>query len=135
FTQASYQSGTIYEWNIDGMNEYHIINKLQEMPMVSNAYKIKNTYDKIVANLLIAGFTGQLKGWWDNIHIIQQQTKILESVQINKIEESIINSDNETIGNAVATLIYNITKYFIGDPIYLKDRTVDQLSNLRFRKL
>ncbi|GAV66880.1 LOW QUALITY PROTEIN: hypothetical protein CFOL_v3_10390, partial [Cephalotus follicularis] len=66
FTQASYQSGTIYELNIDGMNEYHIINKLQKMTMVSNAYKIKNASDKVVANL-IAGFTGQLKGWWDNV--------------------------------------------------------------------
>ncbi|GAV73627.1 hypothetical protein CFOL_v3_17110 [Cephalotus follicularis] len=28
-TQASYKSETIYEWNIDGMNEYHIVNKLQ----------------------------------------------------------------------------------------------------------
>ncbi|GAV82437.1 hypothetical protein CFOL_v3_25889, partial [Cephalotus follicularis] len=67
FTQASYQSGTIYEWNIDGMNEYHIINKLQEMTMVSNAHKIRNNSDKAVANILIAGFTGQIKGWWDNV--------------------------------------------------------------------
>ncbi|GAV81253.1 LOW QUALITY PROTEIN: MP domain-containing protein, partial [Cephalotus follicularis] len=65
FTQASYQSGTIYEWNIDGMNEYHIINKLQEMTMVSNAHKIRNNSDKAVANILIAGFTGQIKGWWE----------------------------------------------------------------------
>ncbi|GAV77044.1 zf-CCHC domain-containing protein, partial [Cephalotus follicularis] len=35
--------------NIDGMNEYHIINKLQEITMVSNAHKIKNNSDKIVA--------------------------------------------------------------------------------------
>ncbi|GAV80053.1 hypothetical protein CFOL_v3_23515, partial [Cephalotus follicularis] len=32
-------------------------------------------------------------------------------------------------------LIYNIVKYFVGDPTYLKDRTIDQLSNLRCRKL
>ncbi|GAV72431.1 hypothetical protein CFOL_v3_15919, partial [Cephalotus follicularis] len=31
--------------------------------------------------------------------------------------------------------IYNITKYFVGNPTYLKDRTSDQLSNLRYRKL
>ncbi|GAV78190.1 LOW QUALITY PROTEIN: hypothetical protein CFOL_v3_21658, partial [Cephalotus follicularis] len=66
FTQSSYQSGTIYEWNIDGMN-YHLINKLQEMTMVSNIHKIKNNSDKAVANLLTVGFTGQLKGWWDNV--------------------------------------------------------------------
>ena len=28
YTQASYTSGTIYEWNIDGMTEYNILTKL-----------------------------------------------------------------------------------------------------------
>ncbi|GAV58054.1 LOW QUALITY PROTEIN: MP domain-containing protein, partial [Cephalotus follicularis] len=136
FVQASYQSGTTYG-NIDGMNEYHIINKLQEMTMVSNAYKTGNASDKVVDNMLIAGFTGQLKGWWDNVLTVQQQTDILESIQINEIGESmkpILNLDNEPIEDAAAILIYNITKYFIGDHTYLKDRTTDQL-NFRCRKL
>ncbi|GAV92377.1 hypothetical protein CFOL_v3_35756, partial [Cephalotus follicularis] len=132
FTQASYQSGTIYEWKIDGMNEYHIINKLQEMTMVSNAHKIRNNSDKAVANILIAGFTGQIKGWWDNVLTTQQQNKILESVQVNESKEPILDTNNETIEDAVSTLIYNIANYFVGDPTYLKDRTADQLSNLRF---
>ena len=42
YTQASYTSGTIYEWNIDGMTEYNILTKLQEMTMVSTAYKLNN---------------------------------------------------------------------------------------------
>ncbi|GAV88189.1 hypothetical protein CFOL_v3_31612, partial [Cephalotus follicularis] len=135
FTQASYQSGTIYEWNIDGMNEYHIINKLQEMTMVSNAHKIRNNSDKAVANILITGINGQIKGWWDNVLTTQQQTEILEAIQVNELKEPILNNDNETIEDVVSTLIYNIVNYFVGDPTYLKDRTADQLSNLRCRKL
>ncbi|GAV58405.1 LOW QUALITY PROTEIN: zf-CCHC domain-containing protein, partial [Cephalotus follicularis] len=134
-TQTSYQSGTIYEWNIDSMNEYHIINKLQEMTMVSNAHKIKNNSDKTVANILIAGFTGQIKGWWDDVLTTQRQTEILEAIQVNELKEPILDNNNETIEDAVSTLIYNITQYFLGDPTYLKDRTTDQLSNLRCRKL
>ncbi|GAV88236.1 LOW QUALITY PROTEIN: hypothetical protein CFOL_v3_31659, partial [Cephalotus follicularis] len=114
FAQASYQSGTIYEWNIDGMNEYHIINKLQEITMVSNANKIRNDSDKAVANILIVGFTGQIKGW-DNVLTTQQQTEILEAIQVNELKEPILNSNNETIEDVVSTLIYNITNYFIGD--------------------
>ncbi|GAV92933.1 hypothetical protein CFOL_v3_36311, partial [Cephalotus follicularis] len=122
--------------NIDGMNEYHIVNKLQEMIMISNAHKIRNNSDKTVANLLLAGFTGQLKCWWDNVLTTQQQTKILEAIQVNELKEPILdNNNNETIEDTVLTLIYNITQYFIGDPTYLKDRTTDQLSNLRCRKL
>ncbi|GAV61981.1 LOW QUALITY PROTEIN: MP domain-containing protein, partial [Cephalotus follicularis] len=135
FTQAAHQSGTIYEWNIDGMNEYHIINKLQEMTMVSNAHKIRNNSDKVVANILIAGFTGQIKGWWDNVLTTQQQTEILDAIQVNELKEPILDNNNETIEDAVSTLIYNIANYFVGDPTYLKDRTADQLSNLRCRKL
>ncbi|MFQ6626078.1 hypothetical protein Gotur_004911 [Gossypium turneri] len=41
--QNKYNANTIYEWNIDGMSEYNIL-----------------------TNLLVAGFTGQLKGWWDH---------------------------------------------------------------------
>ncbi|GAV64385.1 LOW QUALITY PROTEIN: hypothetical protein CFOL_v3_07903, partial [Cephalotus follicularis] len=133
-TQASYQGGTIHEWNIDGMNEYHIINKL-EMTMVSNAHKLKNNSDKTVANLLIAGFTGQIKSWWDNVLTTQQQTEILETIQVNELKEPILDSNNEMIEDAVSKLIYNITKYCAGDPTFLKDRIIDQLSNLRYRKL
>ncbi|GAV92151.1 LOW QUALITY PROTEIN: hypothetical protein CFOL_v3_35532, partial [Cephalotus follicularis] len=115
FTQAAYQSGIIYEWNIDGMNEYHIINKLQEMTMVSNAHTIRNNSDKVVANILIADFTGQIKGWWDNVLTTQQQTKILESIQVNELKEPILDTNNETIEDAVSTLIYNIANYFVGD--------------------
>ncbi|GAV80696.1 zf-CCHC domain-containing protein, partial [Cephalotus follicularis] len=121
--------------HIDGMNEYHIINKLREMTMVSNAHKIRNNSDKAVANILIAGFTGQIKGWWDNVLTTQQQTEILEAIQVNELKEPILNNNNETIEDAVSTLIYNIANYFVGDPTNLKDRTADQLSNLRCRKL
>ncbi|GAV90974.1 LOW QUALITY PROTEIN: hypothetical protein CFOL_v3_34374, partial [Cephalotus follicularis] len=116
------------------MNEYYIANKLQEMTKVSNAHKIRNKSDKIVANLLLAGFTGQLKGQWDNVLTTQQQTEILESIQVNELKEPILDNNNETIEDAISTLIYNITLYFIGDPTYLKDRIADQLSN-RCKKL
>lgn len=42
YHQASYHGGTIYEWNIDGMTQYQILNTLQEMTMVSSAYQTKN---------------------------------------------------------------------------------------------
>ena len=64
--QNKYNANTIYEWNIDGMSEYNILNVLQQMTMVSNVYKTQNQNglfsDFSIANLLIAGFTGQLKG-------------------------------------------------------------------------
>ena len=36
------------------------------MLMVSNVYKSNNKTDHQITNIIITGFTGQLKGWWDN---------------------------------------------------------------------
>ena len=36
------------------------------MLMVSNVYKSNNKIDHQIANIIITGFTDQLKGWWDN---------------------------------------------------------------------
>ena len=38
----SYNAESLYEWNIDGMSQYEILNKLHEMLMVSNIYKNNN---------------------------------------------------------------------------------------------
>ncbi|RVW20915.1 hypothetical protein CK203_110548 [Vitis vinifera] len=103
YTQASYTSGTIYEWNIDGMTEYNILTKLQEMTMVSTAYKLNNRLpDHAVAQTIVAGFTDE---------------------------------DGQDIEDAVATLIYSISKHFIGDPAKIKDKTADLLTNLKCPKL
>jgi hypothetical protein len=45
------------------MSKYNILNTLQQMIMAANAYKTQTgTSDKVIAELLIAGFSGQLKG-------------------------------------------------------------------------
>lgn len=63
---ASHSGGDITEWNIDGLAEHQIYNKLHEMGITITTYKLKNSSDKQAANLIIAGFTGMLKHWWDN---------------------------------------------------------------------
>ena len=82
YTQASYISGTIYEWNIDGMTEYNILTKLQKIIMVSTTYKLNNRLpDHAVAQTIVAGFTGQLKGWWDN-YLLKEVIKNMTNLPI-----------------------------------------------------
>ncbi|RVW23260.1 hypothetical protein CK203_093426 [Vitis vinifera] len=136
YTQASYTSGTIYEWNIDGMTEYNILTKLQEMTMVSTAYKLNNRLpDHAVAQTIVAGFTGQLKGWWDNYLTSDDKNNILKAYRINESNEVVKDEDGQDIEDAVATLIYSISKHFIGDPAKIKDKTADLLTNLKCPKL
>ncbi|CAG7870154.1 unnamed protein product, partial [Brassica rapa] len=83
--QSRFNSSSVYDWNIDGISEYNILIFLQKMTMAANAYRTQiGNEDKTVAELLIAGFSGQLKGWWDNYLTNQQRTEILDSVKTDE---------------------------------------------------
>ncbi|RVW34101.1 hypothetical protein CK203_084361 [Vitis vinifera] len=97
---------TIYEWNIDGMTEYNILTKLQEMTMVSTTYKLNNRLpDHAVAQTIVVGFT-----------VVKDE-------------------DGQDIKDVVVILIYSISKHFIGDPAKIKNKTTDLLTNLKCPKL
>ncbi|KAH9686635.1 hypothetical protein KPL70_014425 [Citrus sinensis] len=134
--QSRFNASSVYEWNIDGMYEYNILGLLQQMTMVANAYKTQlRTFDKAIAEILIAGFTGKLKGWWDHLLTKQQQLDILNAIQIDENEALILDEFNNPIQDAVATLILTISLHFIGDPSHLRDKNAELLHNLRCRKL
>ena len=121
YTQASYTSGTIYEWNIDGMTEYNILTKLQEMTMVCIAYKLNNRLsDHVVDQTIVVGFTGQLKGWWDNYLTLKDRNGILKAYRINE--------ENEVVKDKKG---FSISKHFIRDLAKIKDKTADLLTNLK----
>jgi hypothetical protein len=61
--RAAYIAEALYEWNVDCLSEYEILNVLHEMMIVANVYKCAKRPDHQVASSLITGFTGQLKGW------------------------------------------------------------------------
>ncbi|KAH9792312.1 hypothetical protein KPL71_004068 [Citrus sinensis] len=134
--QARYNASSIYEWNIDGMSEYNILGVLQQMTMAANAYKTQSgTSDKAIAEILIAGFTGQLKGWWDHLLTKLQQLDIFNAIQIDENGAPILDEFNNPIQDAVVTLILTISLHFIGDPSHLRDNNAELLHNLRCRKL
>ena len=41
--QSKYDGDDIYEWNIDGVSDHQVLNILQEMIMVSTAYKSRGS--------------------------------------------------------------------------------------------
>ncbi|KAH9679064.1 hypothetical protein KPL71_025962 [Citrus sinensis] len=134
--QSRFNASSVYEWNIDGMSEYNILGLLQQMTMAANAYKTQQeTFDKAIAEIFIAGFTGQLKGWWDHLLTQQQQLDILNSIQTYEDRTPILDEFNNPIQDAVATLILTISLHFIGDPSHLRDKNAELLHNLRCRKL
>ena len=91
--------------------------------------------DHVVVLTIVVGFTGQLKGWWDNYLTFEDRNGILKAYRINEDNEVVKDEYGQDIEDAVATLIYSISKHFIGDPTKIKDKTADLLTNLKCPKL
>ena len=134
FVNSSYSPDLIYEWNIDGMSEYEIINLLHEMTLLTNVYKNHGKLDHQIAHLIVIGFTGQLKSWWDHYLNNDDRNGILTAVK-RETDGSIIMTDRQPSQDAVNTLIFTITKHFVGDPNQYKERASDVLINLRCPQL
>ena len=102
------------------------------MTMVANNYLNENHPQTKVVELLVLGFTGKLLSWW-NHYLTEESKEEIKSV-VQKDEEGRLIFD-ETLGRGVPdgvnTLIYTITRHFIGTPSNVTTRILDQLSNLR----
>ncbi|KAH9688135.1 hypothetical protein KPL70_015020 [Citrus sinensis] len=84
--QSRYNASSVYEWNIDGMSEYNILGVLQQMTMAANAYKTQSgTSDMAIAEILIAGFTGQLKS--DPSHLRDKNAELLHNLRCRKLSD------------------------------------------------
>ena len=134
--QTSVSSGKLYEWNIDGLTEQEILNKIQYMTMVTNNYLNEGHSHIEVIELMSLGFTGKLLQWWNNYLTEESKEDIKHAVQKDEEGTPIF---YERIGKGVPdgvnTLIYMIMKHFIGKPSNITSRIYDQLSNLRCKNL
>ena len=108
FVNSSYSLDLIYEWNIDGMSKYEIINLLHEMTLLTNVYKNHGKFDHQIAHLIVTSFIGQLKSWWDHYLNNDDRNKILTTVK-RETDGSVIMTDRQPSQDAVNTLIFTIT--------------------------
>ena len=92
------------------------------MQMAATAYLMEGD-DHNVVQLLLTGFTGTLKFWWENF---------LTDEDIFFVSNS-INENGEQ--DAVLKLVYAIAKHFVGDPTIFAERNSEILQNLRCRTL
>ena len=70
-----------------------------------------------------------------NYLTFDDKNSILKAYRINENSEVVKDKDDQDIEDAVATLIYSISKHFIRNPIKIKDKIVDLLTNLKCPKL
>ena len=107
-TQFSVSTGKLYEWNIDGVPEQEIINKMGHMSIVSNAYITNHNLDHAeIVDLLTIGFSGALCGWYEK-YLTEESRESIKKV-VKKVDDGLPIFD-ERIGqgilDGVNTLIY-----------------------------
>ena len=111
-TQFSVSTGKFYEWNIDGVPEQEIINKMGHMSIVSNAYITNHNLDHAeIVDLLTIGFSGALRGWYEK-YLTEESRESIKKV-VKKVDDGLPIFD-ERIGqgilDGVNTLIYGEKK-------------------------
>ena len=92
------------------------------MTMAAIAYLTDNN-DHNAAQLLIFGFSGTLRSWWDNC-LNDSEIKFLQT-----------RTNDEGEQKAIHRIIYVIIKHFIRDPRTLQERSSEILQNIRCRTL
>jgi len=121
----------LYEWNIDGLSEQEILNKMNHMSMVANAYTANHSLTNLeIVGLLTIGFSSTLNSWWDKHLTKESKTQIKYAVK--KDDDGIPARDNgKQLPDGVNTLIYTIIKHFVGTPSNITTRISDYLNNPR----
>jgi hypothetical protein len=132
-TQFSVSSDKIYEWSIDGLSEQELLNKMNHMSMVANAYDTNQNLSQCeIVDLLATGFSRTLHSWWDK-HLTEETREGIRKA-IKKDDDG-FPIFNEKVGmgepDCVNTLIYFIIKHFISAPSNITARISDVLNNLR----
>ncbi|KAG5587048.1 hypothetical protein H5410_047482 [Solanum commersonii] len=113
----SYNGKEIYE---------QIFTTVHRMLMYSTICKTNKNSDKTIADMISAGFTGQLKGWWDNYLNQTQRDTVLMAVK---------QKGDQITQNAVYILVLNIIEHFLGRWSDNSETIRTLLQNLRCKSL
>ena len=85
-----------------------------------------------IVDLLVTGFSGTLRGWWDSYFTKDSRESIKSTIKKN--DEGLLifyESIGQGIPDGVNTIIYTILKHFVGTPSNISSRISDYLDNLR----
>ncbi|MCH96737.1 hypothetical protein A2U01_0017726, partial [Trifolium medium] len=127
--QNSYSGKTIYEWNIDGLNDKQIIDLVHRMLMYSTVCKQQGNTDSGIASFIVTGFIGQLRGWWDYYLNEAQRNEILTH---KKLVQTISRETPEATEqeDAVYTMCLAILQHFVGANVPIAEKLQTLLQNL-----
>nr|XP_016441398.1 PREDICTED: uncharacterized protein LOC107766994 [Nicotiana tabacum] len=113
-TSTSYSGSEIYEWNLDSLTDRQLTILVHRMLMYSNICKsVKNT-DRTICKMIIAGFTGQLRGWWNNYLSVEEKATFINATAIDEGVDNIGMALVKGREDVIYTLILTILEHFNG---------------------
>ncbi|KAG5610983.1 hypothetical protein H5410_022264 [Solanum commersonii] len=113
-TNTSYSGSEIYEWNLDGLTDRQLTILVHKMLMYATICKSVNNTDRTICKMIIAGFTGQLRGWWDNYMTLDAKVAVINA---KATVEGVDNLGFALVKNredVVYTLVLTILEHFSG---------------------
>ncbi|KAG5589582.1 hypothetical protein H5410_040096 [Solanum commersonii] len=134
-TSTSYSGSEIYEWNLDGFTDRQLTILDHRMFMYATICKSINNTDKTIYKMIIAGFTGQLRGWWDNYMTIDAKAAV---INVKATTEGVDNLGFALVKNredVVYTLVLTILEHFSGRFTNQYETIRSFLNGLRCRHL
>ncbi|KAG5627162.1 hypothetical protein H5410_012380 [Solanum commersonii] len=134
-TNTSYSGSEIYEWNLNGLTDRQLTILVHRILMYATIYKRINNTDRTICKIIIAGFTGQLRGWWDNYMTLDAKAAV---INIKATAEGVDNLGFALVKNrrhAVYTLVLTILEHFSGRFTNQYETIRSLLNDLRCRHL
>ncbi|KAG5580110.1 hypothetical protein H5410_050737 [Solanum commersonii] len=124
-----------YEWNLDGLTDRQLTILVHRMLMYATICKSVNNTDRTICKMIIAGFTGQLRDWWDNYMTLDAKATVINT---KATAEGVDNLGFALVKNredAVYTLVLTILEHFSGRFTNHYETTRSLLNGLRCRHL
>ncbi|KAG5631563.1 hypothetical protein H5410_003280, partial [Solanum commersonii] len=113
-TNTSYSGSEIYEWNLDGLTDRQLTILVHRMVMYATICKSVNNTDRTICKMIIAGFTGQLRDWWDNYIIMEVKAAVINAKAANEGIDNLGFAFLKNKEDAVYTLVLTILEHFNG---------------------
>ncbi|KAG5590205.1 hypothetical protein H5410_040719 [Solanum commersonii] len=134
-TNTSYSGSEIDEWNLDGLTDRQLTILVHRMLMYETICKnVKNT-NRNICKMIIAGFTGQLRGWWDNYMSLEKKVIVINATSSGKGVDNLGMALVANREDVVYTLVLTILQHFNGRFTNQSEIVRTLLNGLRCRTL
>ncbi|KAG5616069.1 hypothetical protein H5410_015893 [Solanum commersonii] len=102
----------IYEWNLDGLTDRKLTILVHRMLMYATICKSVNNTDKTICKMIIAGFTGQLRVWWDNYMTLDAKVAVINDKATTEGFDNLGFASVKNREDVVYTLVLTILEHF-----------------------